>query len=50
MSDQSGIHEEVASAFESALRTIMLATASCAGLAGLKAVFARFKSEGFPSG
>ena len=35
MSGQSGIHEEVASAFESALRTIMLATASCAGLAGL---------------
>jgi EmrB/QacA subfamily drug resistance transporter len=35
MSGQSGIHEEVITAFERGLRTIMLVTASCAGLAGL---------------
>src|SRR6185437_15475577 len=35
MSGQSGIHKEVVTAFERALRTIMLATAGCAALAGL---------------
>jgi hypothetical protein len=35
MSGQSGIHEEVVTAFERALRMIMLVAASCAALAGL---------------
>ena len=35
MSGQSGIHKEVVTAFERALRTIMLVTAGCAALAGL---------------
>ncbi|SDI58292.1 drug resistance transporter, EmrB/QacA subfamily [Bradyrhizobium sp. Rc2d] len=35
MSGQSGIHEKVVAAFECALRTIMLVTASCSALAGL---------------
>ncbi len=35
MSGQSGLHQEVVTAFEGALNTIMLAAASCAALAGL---------------
>jgi len=34
MSGQSGIHMEAVTAFERALRTIMLLTASCSALAG----------------
>jgi hypothetical protein len=34
MSGQAGIHDETTGAFRSALHTVMVATASCAALAG----------------